>query len=340
MATETNGEARLDRSVATIRPERSSKDAFWMFPGQGAQAPGMGSRMLATYPEASRLVERAEELSGRSLRDVCLRGPMERLNESETLQPLWTALLLGSASRLTESGVNPSAVAGHSLGEWAALATAGVISVDDALRLASLRGALMARASKESVGGMLAVLDLERSEVERLIEGIGSEFTVVIANDNSPRQQVASGDPAALAILAERVADQGGKSKMLEVAGAWHCPTPGLLRASEEFKAAIDGTNFQRARVPIFLNAIGTAEVDPAVIRAAMSDQMVQSVRWRRLIEEAFAWGVDQFLEVGPSKVLRGLLRQILPDPSTYTVNIYDGSAPPKVESRVGGMAP
>ena len=342
MTTETNGSARADRVVAnSVRVlNRSEDDALWMFPGQGAQTPGMCARMLTSYAPAAHLLDRAEELSGRQLREPCLQGPMQQLNESETLQPLWTALLLGCAARLADHGATPMAVAGHSLGEWAALATAGVITSDDALKLASLRGALMAEAARNSAGGMLAVLDLDPSDVERLVSELDPSLGVVVANDNSPRQQVASGSLPGLEQLAERVAMLGGKSRALDVVGAWHCPTPSLMAASAEFTKAIDFVEFHRARVPILLNATGRAEVDANAIRAAMHDQMVQPVRWRGLIEEAFAGGCGLFLEVGPSRVLRGLLRQILPDPKSYKVNLYDGAAPPTLARKIQGATP
>ncbi len=145
--------------------------------------------MLASYPPALAFVARAEELTGRPLRELCLKGPQAALNDSATLQPLWTALLLGCTSRLREHGMTPSAVAGHSLGEWAALAAAGVISDDDALRLTARRGALMADAARATPGGMLAVLDLDPAVVAALVDELGSAAGIVVANDNSARSK-------------------------------------------------------------------------------------------------------------------------------------------------------
>ena len=288
----------------------------WLFPGQGSQYLGMGRDLWARASRPLEIVEEAEEISGFPLRQICLQGPAEELTRTDVLQPALTAMSLGCAHLLSEAGVRPDMVAGHSLGEFAALCAAGVFSVTECLRLVTARGRLMQEIAQQLQGGMAAVKRVAPDLLRDVIEKSGTP--VCVANLNSADQIVISGPNDGLAALVPRITAAGGEFVPLAVAGPWHHPS--MEPAAESFRAVVDETEFRAARCPVYMNVSGAAETDAARIKELVRVQMTSSVLWQTSIEAMFAGGARLFLEVGPGKVLRGLMRRIIPDEASYRV--------------------
>ncbi len=261
-------------------------------------------------------MEEAEEISGFPLRQICLQGPAEELTRTDVLQPALTAMSLGCAHLLSDAGVHPDMVAGHSLGEFAALCAAGVFNVSACLRLVTARGKLMQDLAQHLHGGMAAIKRVAPVLLRDVIDK--SAPSVCIANLNSTDQIVVSGPNDALAALAPQIAAAGGEFVSLAVAGPWHHPS--MQPAADSFRAVVDETEFRAARCPVYMNVSGEAETDAARIKELVRVQMTSSVLWQASMEAMFAAGSRVFLEVGPGKVLRGLMRRIVPDEASYRV--------------------
>lgn len=292
----------------------------WLFPGQGSQYLGMGRELWSQPGRPLDIVTEAEQISGFPLRQISLLGPTEELIRTDVLQPTLTALALGCVHVLNDSGFHPSMVAGHSLGEFAALSAAGVLGVTDCLRLVSERGRLMHNIARRLNGGMGAVKHLSQEMLEQVLAEHAP--LVTIANWNSLAQIVVSGPLSALSNLSPSVAAAGGEFVMLPVAGPWHHPS--MQEAAAEFRQLISETSFLTPRCPVYMNVSATAETSPAQIQGLLCAQMTTPVLWQATIEAMFAAGARFFLEVGPGKVLRGLLRQIIPAESTYRVRAIE----------------
>lgn len=294
----------------------------WLFPGQGSQTVGMGRDLCQEFPAADQVLEQASQMSGLPLKEYCWQGPEEILSRTDVLQPALTAVCLGGIALLREGGFRPDVVAGHSLGEFPALHAAGVLSVEDTLRLVVERGRLMLEASQAVPGGMIAVKKLTADKVEEVAAAARSRGVVVVANYNSPAQIVLSGDPAGLAEAEKLIVAQGGEPVRLRVSGPWHSPM--MEKAADAFRAVIERAAFQAPHTPIYLNTLGRPETDPQQLREEMCKQIASPVRWVQIIQGMMAEGVNYFVEVGPGKVLRGLMRQIWPEEKAYTVRGVD----------------
>lgn len=282
------------------------KARAFLLPGQGSQAIGMGRDLFADDPSFRRLVEVGSEAVGTDLERLCLRGPDRELRRSSVVQPLVVAVSLGYLAQLRARGIAPDVVAGHSLGEITALAAAGVISPEEAVEVAAVRGKLMEEAANRHGGGMVAVLQMPLADVEAHLEAVEAG-SVVLANDNAPGQAVVSGEDAALEAFVARVRSEGGRCRALAVSGPWHSP---LLRGAQAaFAANLDERTFGPPAVPLVLNATGAVEQDPARIKELLAGQLTSPVRWRASMACLLARGVRAFLEVGPGRVLAGLAR-------------------------------
>jgi [acyl-carrier-protein] S-malonyltransferase len=303
----------------------------WIFPGQGSQAVGMGWDLCAEYPRADEIMAEASRLSGFPLKEFCLRGPEELLTRTDVLQPALTAVTLACIELLREHGHSPSAVAGHSLGEFAALYAAGVLTLSDTLRLVVARGRLMHRASQEAPGGMIAVKGLASAEAAQVAEEVGRQQAFGVANFNAPHETVLSGTVRGVEAAIVRVAERGGHAIPLNVSGAWHSAL--LEPVVAEFAYLVRKVRFSAPRIPLYLNVTGSAETDPLHIRALVVRQLVSPVLWCPIVQRLSEQGVREWVEVGPGKVLRGLLRRILPEGS------YDahGVATPRNVRQLGG---
>lgn len=266
--------------------------------------------MLDLVPERDgieRLLDAAEALSGLPLRRIASEGPTEDLSDTRAAQPLLFLADWLWGSELLEMGIEPVAVAGHSLGELAALAVIGVYSVEAGLELVVERSRLMAEAALSTPGGMSAVLGMERADIEAALQGIQD---VWIANDNAPGQTVVSGTPAALDEAEAALRDAGARKLVrLAVSGPFHSPL--MKPAADAFAETLAQTQFSDSSVPVVQNAEPSPTTDAATICARLSQQIVSPVRWTETMLALVAGGATVLLEAGPGTVLTGLAKRI-----------------------------
>lgn len=290
-----------------------SRIAF-LFPGQGAQFVGMGRRLYESLPAARRLYEEANRILGYDLAKLCFEGPAETLDSTVYSQPaiFVTSLAAVEALRAESPDVVLSceAAAGLSLGEYSALVFAGVMDFEDGLLLVQKRGAAMQEAADATPGGMVSILGLELVEVERICREASQGEILQVANLLCPGVTVISGTTAAC----ERAADlavKAGAARVLPVAvaGAFH--TPIMCPADKRLAEAIASVRLRRPRITVVFNVDGRPHEDPAEIRQLLIRQVVQPVLWEESIRFLLGQGFDQFYEVGPGRVLRGLMRRI-----------------------------
>ncbi len=283
-----------------------------LFPGQGSQAVGMGKALYEAHPELQTLFSVAEEITGQPLRQLMFEGPAEALQRTSITQP---ALYLHGYAVARVRAFEPAAVAGHSLGEFTALAVAGVFSFEEGLALVKVRAEGMQAACDAQPSTMAAIVGLPDEVVERLCQET-SEGLVVPANYNCPGQLVVSGEVAAVEALMAKAKAAGAKLvKRLAVNGAFHSPL--MEPARQKLAAAIERTTFHPPRYPIYPNVTGTAETDPARLKALLIQQLTAPVRWTQTLQAMAADGIDTFYELGPGNVLTGLVKRTLPGATT-----------------------
>ncbi len=286
----------------------------YVFPGQGSQAEGMGKELYESNTQANELFEQANAILGWRLTDVMFDGSKEDLTQTNVTQP---AVFLECIVRAKIAGVafQPAAVAGHSLGEFTALAAAGALSFEDALQLVSQRAFAMQKACDITDGTMAAVLGMEDALVEEICQSIKNEI-VVPANYNSPGQLDISGSRKGIELAAEKLTAAGAKRVLvLAVGGAFHSPL--MQPAQDELAQAIQATHFSIPRCPVYQNVHAKPVTDPEEIRRNLVAQLTAPVRWTQLIENMIANGITEIVEVGSSAVLRGMIRKINKDIAT-----------------------
>lgn len=284
------------------------KKAF-VFPGQGSQFPGMGKDLYESNPAAKQLFETANDILGFRITDTLFAGTEEELKQTRITQP---AIFLHSvilAATLTDA--RPDMVAGHSLGEFSALVVNNTLSFEDALRLVYKRAMAMQKACESNPGTMAAILNLDDQVVETICAEISaSGHTVVAANYNCPGQLVISGSLEGIQQACEKLKAAGAKRALvLPVGGAFHSPL--MEPARVELEAAIHATTFNSPLCPVYQNVVATAVSSPAEIRSNLIAQLTAPVKWTQSVQHMSHDGATQFVEVGPGKVLQGLIKKI-----------------------------
>ncbi len=280
----------------------------YVFPGQGSQSEGMGKELYDSSTQARELFEQANDILGWRITDVMFGGTKEDLTQTKVTQP---AVFLESIVRAKIAGADfqPAAVAGHSLGEFTALAAADALSFEAALRLVSQRAFAMQKACELADGTMAAVLGMEDAEVERVVNSIENEV-VVAANYNSPGQLVISGSRAGIEIAVARLTEAGAKRVLvLPVGGAFHSPL--MQPAQDELEQAILATHFNTPICAVYQNVHALPVTNPDDIRRNLVAQLTAPVRWSQTVENMVANGITEFVEVGAGAVLRGLIKKI-----------------------------
>lgn len=293
----------------------------FLFPGQGAQAVGMGRALAEAFPEAREAFATADRVLGFGLSRLCWEGPAGELKKSVHAQPALLAHSVAAWRLVEAAGLAPDFVAGHSLGEYSACVAAGALAFEDALALTRRRGELMYEAGLARPGAMAAVLGLSREDVEAACAEAASAGIVRAANLNAPGQVVISGEPAAVDAACERAKARGARRAIrLEVSGAFHSPL--MEPAAKGLAEALAGVTIRDARCPVVCNAWARPVSRAAEIRQALEEQLLASVRWEESMRWLLAQGVEGFVELGTGKVLRGLLRSI--DASAASWNVED----------------
>ncbi len=290
----------------------------YIFPGQGAQFPGMGKELYENFSLAKKRFEQANKLLGFDISSIMFDGSKEDLQQTSVTQP---AVFLHSVilSEIMGEDFQPKMVAGHSLGEFSALTAAGALSFEDGLQLVIQRAQAMQKACDEVPGTMAAVLGLEDAQVEDVCASITG--TVVAANYNCPGQLVISGELAAVEAACEALKEAGARRALvLPVGGAFHSPL--MEPARQELAEAIQSTTFHDPRCRIYQNVTGQAVMEKEVIKNNLIAQLTAPVRWTQSVQQMIYDGATSFTEVGPSKVLQGLVRKINGEASVSSAEV------------------
>jgi len=286
------------------------KIAF-VFPGQGSQYIGMAKDLFDNSAEAKEMIKMAEEAAGVSLSDIMFNGPEDSLKQTDITQPaiFLHSVVLASLIRT----VSPDMVAGHSLGEYSALVCAGSIQFYDAVKLVRLRGSAMLQAGMEKPGTMAAVIGLKSQDLENICVEASAAGIVQCANFNSPGQIVISGSIEGVHKAMELSKAKGAKLvKELVVSGAFHSPL--MQSAKVLLKEKLDVAPFYNAKIPVYANVTAKPVQEPGEIKDLLYQQLDKPVRWEETIINMINDGADEFIEVGPGKVLQGLIKRINPD--------------------------
>lgn len=295
-----------------------SRIAF-LFPGQASQFVGMAKDLYEYSPLARDLFDKAQQTLGFDLQRICFAGPEEELTKTSVTQPAIFVHSCIVTQLLAAKGPQPDMAAGHSLGEYSALAAAGVLEFEEALRLVKLRGELMHEADLANPGTMAAVIGLEQPEIEAVCREASKAGVVQAANFNSPGQVVISGSLAGVeAAMALARARGARKVVALQVGGAFHSPLMADARAG--LRAALDGAHFKDARFPVYVNVTAKPETRGDRLKQYLDAQLTSPVRWVEIMENMIADGAGIFYEVGPGNVLAGLLKRVKRDLKATTV--------------------
>lgn len=296
------------------------KKTAFLFPGQGAQTVGMGYEFYQEFDFVRELFAMADEVSGKNISTICFKGPMEELTMTVNLQPAITAVNLAFLAAVEKQGVVPDIAAGHSVGEYSALCATGVISRADAIRLIERRGMLMHRESTRHAGAMCALIGLSLDAVRGLVDAAREVGVVSIGNHNSEQQVVITGSPGPVERVAALAREKGAKPVPLKVSGAWHSA---LMKGAEaEFATFLDAVPFESPRGSVVLNVTADFAQDPNDIKTIMARQLCSPVRWYESMVRLMDERVENFVEIGPGRVLTGLLKKIIPQ--HYPCTLYN----------------
>ncbi|MBR1460145.1 ACP S-malonyltransferase [bacterium] len=296
-----------------------TKKIAFIFPGQGAQMVGMGKDLYDNYQEAKNVFDRANEVLGKKITEICFNGPEDDLKQTINTQPAIVTMSIAALDTLrSRIKIKPTYTAGHSLGEYCAMYASEVMDLDTTLKAIQKRAELM---SEVKGGTMAAILNAPAGSVEKAIEEASSIGYVDIANYNSPVQIVLTGEDKAVTRAGEILLEAGARRVVpLAVSGAFHSKF--LEGASKEFSNFVSNLDLSSASIPVVTNVDGAATISSEDFRNKMPRQICTSVHWTQTIENMVHNGVDTFVEIGPGKVLAGLCKKIAPESTVY--NVFD----------------
>jgi len=287
------------------------KRIAFVFPGQGSQYPGMGKDFYQKYPQVKRIFEKANEELNIDLTRICFEGGKELLESTANTQIAVFVVSFASFEVLRNEGVNPDVLGGHSLGEYTALVVSGSLDFLDGLRLVYKRGEFMEEAAQKRPGSMVAIIGLDKEEIAKILRKVEGLGIVVAANFNCPGQIVISGEIETVERVRELAGKAGARKVIpLKVMGAFHSLL--MKEAQMRLKKEIEKTNFRVPRIPFIANVNANFIEEPQEIKESLIRQIVSPVLWEDSIRKMAEWGVDAFVEVGPGKVLSGLIRRTL----------------------------
>lgn len=290
----------------------------FIFPGQGSQKVGMGAELAETYPVAKNVFDEADNLLERPLSQLCFEGPEAELKQTENTQLAILTCSIATLRVLTQLGVVPQVVAGHSLGEYSALVASGVLEFADALRLVGARAQFMAEAGEEQNGTMAAILGMEAKQLEHFCGE--ADGVVKIANYNCPGQLVISGEVDAVNKVVALASNEIGarRCRLLPVSGAFHSPL--MESAQQKFQFVLDSVKLNPPQIDIAMNVTGEFATDLDNIKYLLFQQITEPVQWEKTLRAIDKTGITHFVEVGPGKVLSGLVKRTLPESTTLNV--------------------
>ena len=293
----------------------------FVFPGQGSQKVGMGKALCEAFPEARAVFEQASGSLGEDIAALCFDGPEDKLNLTENTQPALLTVSAAAAAVLKSKGLTPAFVAGHSLGEYSALVSAGVMTVSNGVKVVRQRGRFMQEAVPVGQGGMVAVIGLAQEKIAEACARAQSEGVVAMANQNSPDQIVISGAQKAVEKAAALCKEMGAKRAIpLPVSAPFHSPL--MAPAAEKLAAVLHPALFSNATIPVVTNVTAQPVSIGGLLRKGLVEQMTAPVLWIDSVQFIISQGVTTFVEVGPGNVLAGLIRRI--DSSVTTLSAGD----------------
>ncbi|MEA2088086.1 MAG: ACP S-malonyltransferase [Candidatus Caldatribacteriota bacterium] len=312
-----------------------NKIAF-VFPGQGSQKMGMGKDLIENYPEAKNLLNRANEALKEERVDIakiCFEGPEEELKNTVNAQPAILTVSTILCRLLRKNKIEPSIVAGHSLGEYSALVASSAIKFEDAVKLVRKRGEYMQSATPAGTGSMLAIIGLEKDEISEMCEEIKDIGIAEIANHNSPTQIVVSGEIKALERLAIMAKEKGARMAIpLKVSAPFHSSF--METAKENLARYLEKIKIDNPKIPVSCNVSADYINNKEEVRSSLIKQMTHPVRWVDSITKMYSEGIDYFIEVGPGKVLKGLIKQIIPEAEVF--NVFDSNSLQNTVEKMG----